>query len=398
MARNIVIKTVSEEIDIRSSDATTLQEVLRAKHLPPSLFQGYLKKEKNVTPVPLTTILSTIPEDQKIELRCIRNTDFRDIIPQKIIYKNVKNPVTTIPSITPGTGNCIETLQEFNPESAREIIKEKVRSFMTRESQSNKLAVGISGGGDSNTLAQALKDFSEIREINITFFTIIFEPIWPASAAERASLLCQTHGLEHKIFSETDLKKLLRMKKSPREFYEEYCKKFGSNTNHFFGTYLISLVARRLCREIGVTEYALGFNREDLLADLLFSLVNGQKPLSFPVRSFGEIRLLMPLWDIPKTLLDACYPRYSLSNYDERAEDQSTFQRNLMYYLAHGVDDVYPNLGLSLMQGARRIFEGNWSELTHRQESDLYVSEYADPVKTLEVEAFLRKHFDSGEK
>ncbi len=50
------------------------------------------------------------------------------------------------------------------------------------------------------------------------------------------------------------------------------------------------------------------------------------------------------------------------------------------------------------MQGTRRIFEGNWSELTHRQESDLYVSEYADPVKTLEVEAFLRKHFDSGEK
>ena len=358
MVRSIIIKTVSEEINIRSSDAVTLQEILRAKHLPPSLFQGYLKKEKNVTPVPLTTIISTIPEDQEIELRCIRNTDLRSIVPQKIIYKNVKNSVIAIPSVTLGEKGCVETIQEFNPESAREIIKEKVQSFMTRESRSNKLVVGISGGGDSNTLAQALKDFSEIRDVNITFFTIIFDPIWPSSAAERAALLCQTYGLEHKIFSETDLKGLLRMKRSSREFYEEYCEKFGSNTNHFFGTYLISLVARRLCREIGATEYLLGFNREDLLADLLFSLINGQKPLSFPTRSFGGTKLLMPLWDIPKTLLDACYPKYSLSNYDERAEEQSTFQRNLMYYLAHGVDDVYPNLGLSLMQGARRIFNG----------------------------------------
>ena len=121
--------------------------------------------------------------------------------------------------------------------------------------------------------------------------------------------------------------------------------------------------------------------------------MNGQKPLAFPVRKFGDIKLLMPLWDIPKSILDACYPKYSLSNYEERAEDQSTYQRNIIYYLAHGVDDVYPNLGLSLMQGAQKIFKDTWPKFTHEEDADLYVSEYADPSKVNEVKAFLGKYF-----
>ncbi len=61
--------------------------------------------------------------------------------------------------------------------------------------------------------------------------------------------------------------------------------------------------------------------------------MNGQKPLAFPVRNFGSTRLLMPLWDISKIILDACYPKYSLSNYQERKGDQSTYQRNIIYLL-----------------------------------------------------------------
>lgn len=396
MSRTIKVKTVSEEILIQSSDASTLQEVVRAKRLPPSLFQGYLRNGDTVSPVPLTTIISTIPENQEIELQCIRNTELKDVIPQRISYRHVKNPVTAISDFSLGEGRCLEIIQEFDSDSARRVVKEKIAEFMKKESRSGRAVVGISGGGDSNTLAQGLRDYISKDSLKQSlFFTIIFDPIWPSSAAERASTLCQTYGLEHEIINEDDLKDLLHMKKPIREFYNAYCELFGDNTNHFFGTYLISLVARNLCRKLEIQEYILGFNREDLLADLLFSLINGQKPLPFPVREFGDIRLLMPLWDISKSLLDSCYPKYSLSNYKEREEDQSTYQRNIMYYLAHGVEDVYPNLGLSLMQGVQKIFKGDWSTLMHREESDLYISEYADPAKVKEVEAFLMEYFGS---
>ncbi|OHB12143.1 MAG: hypothetical protein A2Y49_03095 [Candidatus Zambryskibacteria bacterium RIFCSPLOWO2_12_39_8] len=121
--------------------------------------------------------------------------------------------------------------------------------------------------------------------------------------------------------------------------------------------------------------------------------MNGQKPLAFPVRKFGSIKLLMPLWDISKVILDACYPKYSFSNYQERKEDQSTYQRNIIYYLAHSIEDIYPNLGLSLMKGIEKIFSNQWSELRQEDNLDIFPSEYADSMKLEEVKSFLKKYF-----
>jgi len=66
----------------------------------------------------------------------------------------------------------------------------------------------------------------------------------------------------------------------------------------------------------------------------------------------------MPLWEIPKIILDACYPKYSIENYQERM-DTTTFQRGIIYYLAHSIDNIYNiynNLGLSLMYGVQKNF------------------------------------------
>ncbi|MCL4278840.1 MAG: hypothetical protein KJZ60_04030, partial [Ignavibacteriaceae bacterium] len=331
-----------------------------------------------------------IPPEEKIFLHCIRNTDLRDVLPQSTTYSKVDNPVIVVPEFNFGNEGCREIIHELNPDSAKNLVKEKITDFIKKNSQSRTLIVGISGGGDSNTLAQGLKTLIGKQFI---FFTIVFEPIWPASAAERASKLCADHNLTHYVYNNKEIEELLKMKKSLSDFYNEYCEKFGSNTSHFFGTYLISIVARKLCKKYNANEYILGFNREDLLSDLLFSIMNGQKPLEFPVRKFGSTRLLMPLWDIPKIILDACYPKYSLSNYQERQDEQSTYQRNIIYYLAHSVEDVYPNLGLSLMEGVRKIFVDKWPELFEESNYNIFPSQYADPVKLKEVKEFLNKYF-----
>ncbi len=396
MYRDIKIRTVAEDVTLKTFSALTLEEVLRVKRIPPSLFQGYTNNEGVLKPIPLNTRIFNIPHQSEIILRCIRNTDLRDILPQKTFHNKVNDPVTTVSDLSLGGKECIETIYEISAESAKEIVKDKVSDFIETYSQADLIVVGISGGGDSNTLVEAFKKISiKNPKKEYQFFTIVFDPIWPMSAAKRATELCRTNNVPHHVYDANALKKLLNMKDDIEKCYTEYCHRFGSNTNHFFGTYLISLVARKLCQEHQTNEYILGFNREDILAELLFSLMNGQKPLAFPVRQFGKIKLLMPLWEIPKLMLDACYPKYSLSNYQEREEDESTFQRNLIYYLAHGIDDVYPNLGLSLMQGVRQIFENNWPKLKREEDMDLYVSEYADNSKIDEVKEFIRKYFNS---
>jgi len=391
MLRNIKIKTAAQEITVKAPENLTLEEILRINRIPTNLFQGYiLEKKVGLKPIPLNTHLIDLPDNTEVILQCIRNTDLRQVLPQKIFYKKTNDPIVALHDFNIGPQECTETIYELNADSAKEIVENKVSEFIDEYSKENTIITGISGGGDSNTLVRSLKNASPDKKL--ICFTLVFEPIWPDSAARRAVELCKENNVPHLLYKNQEIEKLLRMKSSLNEFYKEFGKNFGDNTSHFFATYLISLVARKLCREYKTSEYCLGFNREDVLAELLFSLMNGHKPLSFPVRQFDDILLLMPLWEIPKIVLDACYPKYSIENYKERM-DTTTFQRGIIYYLAHGIEDVYNNLGLSLMQGVKKLFEKNWSELKPDKDWDLYISEYAELNRIAETKKLLQKYF-----
>lgn len=396
--RKVKIKTVFQEYYLKVFNEFTLEDGLRMHRLPANLFQGYVAVKGQVeNPIPLSTVVGAIDEHKEIILQCLRNTDLRQVLPQKTFYQRAEQPITTIHRLNLGEKECTETIHEINEHEARKIVASKVEEFMTDYNHAKLIIAGISGGGDSNILVRSLVNYinKNDRAKELICFTLIFEPLWPVSAAQRAAVLCGEHNIEHLIYRQKDIEEFLGMKGSLSDFFEEFSRSFGTNTSHFFGTYFISLIARKLSTKYQTNEYCLGFNREDVLAELLFSLMNGYKPLSFPVRQFGPIRLLMPLWEIPKIVLDACYPKYSLENYHER-NDTTTFQRGIIYYLAHAVEDVYYNLGLSFMQGVSKLLAGDWAKLHHDKEWDLYISEYADHDKVSQVEDLLKKYFTSS--
>lgn len=393
MLRDVEIVTTNWTFKLQVPDTFSLEEVLRSKRLSPSMFQAYVRKIDSVKATPLNTRVLDIPSKAEIVLRCIRNTDFRDILPIKTKVNRTEEPIISINERNISEKNSEEITHEINAHTAKKIVQEKILGFLKENNLGDIAIVGISGGGDSNTLAEAIKLFNtNNKNKKYKFFTIIFDPLWSKSAAERAIELCVKNNLEHEVYDEGKMEVLLNMKNGAlRDMYIEYCDRFGKNSNHFFGTFLISLVARKLCEKNRAKEYILGFNREDILAELLFSIMNGQKPLAFPVRKFGEIRLLIPVYDVQKLMLDACYPKYSLSNYREREVDQSTPQRNMIYYLAHSIEDIYPNLGLSIMEGVKELFKNQWPEIKKEGQTDLYVSEYADKVRVKEIREFLGK-------
>lgn len=208
--------------------------------------------------------------------------------------------------------------------------------------------------------------------------------------------MCQGLGIEHRVLQPGDISELLGIETSLDELYTDFSSVFTHEALHFFGTFLILRTARKLAAEKGFSDLAFGYNREDLLAEALFMLMNGNRPLSFPVRQLGQHRLVMPVWQVPKLLLDACHPSFSLENYRER-DPHTTRQRSLSFFLAHSMDSAYPSFGLSLLTGLVQTFQGSWGALSHDQDLDVFVTDQASSESVELVRAVLSKHFGASE-
>lgn len=397
--RVIKIRMSSQEVLAPTFEGLTFEEVLLMRHLPTNLFQGYIvnSARNELKPVPLDTCIQSIPEDEDIILQCIRNTDLRQVLPQYTVREKVDEPITITRNLDFSNGECTETIFEIDSLKARNLVTSKIEEFMIYYSNAQRVIVGMSGGGDSNALIKGLKNFSDKYGIDKKYicFTLVFEPFWPKSAAERAVKLCRESNVENQVLCENEMEELLGMRGNLHDFFAEFKESFGITTHNFFATYLISKVARKLCCTHKTDEYCLGFNREDILSEILFLLINGRRPLAYPVRSFGNVKLLMPLWTLPKKILDACYPTHSKANYREReqGDDTTTLQRSIIFYLGHAVDDVYDNFGFSLMLGIKNLFSENWAVSCLIEEADLYVMPDADPRKVEVAQELLAKYF-----
>jgi tRNA(Ile)-lysidine synthase TilS/MesJ len=391
--RSIQIKTNSQTITTDEPENQTLSDVLRFHRLPANLFQGYIVQSGNPIPITLNIQLGDIEKESEIVLHCIRNLDLTLVLPQRGAYEKFGSPVTNINQLVTDNVSCNEKILEIDEHAARSIVHYKVEQFMQEFSAANTVIVGTSGGGDSNTLIGSLKNTSEKGNSKTYIcFTLDFDPIFPTTGSARASELCRKYGLEHFIFRSGDIEKMFNMKAGFTDFYNEFNEKFGTNLGEFFGNYIVSLVARHLCKQYQTNEYCLGINREDVVYELLFSLINGYKPLSYPVREIGSIKLLMPLWEIPKKILDSCYPDYSIKNYEER-RGSSTFQHNLLSYLAYSIEDIHANFGLSLIKGCHKLFSNQWADLIFDRDYSLYISEYAKPETTEKIKSIISKYF-----
>lgn len=374
-------------------DSLTVGDLLAANRLPQTLFQAYTRQGEELTPIPLYTPLDAVPEGTEVIVRAIRNTLFSTILP------NWSPPEDS--ELTQGTGfaavrtddhgEAIEARVSVTPDQARGMIVDQVNNFVREHRVTERGCVfGLSGGGDSNALAYGLR--KAVPAEKLIAFTLVFRDVMPAAAADRASVLCQDLGLEHRVFTSELLRGYLGIKTSLDALYEDFETNFGHEALHFFGTFLILKTARRLGREKGFADLAFGYNREDLLAELLFMMMNGHAPLQFPVRDIGDQRIIMPVWTSPKLLLDACHPRFSVENYRER-DDHTTRQRSLAFYLAHSLDSAYPNFGLSLLTGARGTLAASFADLGYDNQSDLFITRQATPDLLSRVQELIGRHF-----
>lgn len=357
---------------LKPANRLTLAELLLANRLPPSMFQAYaVPGDGTLKPVPVSLALDDVPEGKKIILQCMRNTDIDTLRPADFeLVHHSNNPVTAIFDFEYASGRRSPTHQVhlIDDSGMREIVFGKVSDFLARYDIPVPLVAGISGGGDSNSLVQGILRYVSMHNLDasrVTCFTLIMDPLWPESAAGRARELCMEAGFDHRVLNPGGIAAKLNMSDSPKELWEEFSSKYGPDSSHFFGTFLVNLVGRAICEEVSGSHLLVGYNREDIMAELLFCLINGRRPMPFPRRRTGSVDVLMPVWDIPKNLLDSCYPHYSETNYSERV-DSTDVRRSSIYYLAHCLDALVPQMSLSLMSGVAKLMDRleGWQEVS----------------------------------
>lgn len=394
MSVNIILEDVQGRQQVQPA-GQTLASTLASLGLPHTMFQAYLVRPGHeLLPIPHWTTLDSIDgATDHVLLRALRNTLFDTILPPAAAADGEIVAGVGFEQIVPSDEGRTALRKQvlLGPEQAQRLVVEEVATFLRANGTAERGCVfGVSGGGDSNALAYGLG--KELPQDKLFAFTLVFRDVMTQSAADRATILCQDLGISHQVIQVDELARLLDVRTSVDALYDDFAAVFGTEALHFFGTFLILKTARTLARRHGVHDLAFGYNREDLLAELLFMLVNGRRPLSYPVRSLGEQRIVMPVWRIPKLVLDACHPRFSLENYRER-DAHTTRQRSLAFYLGHSLDSNYPSFGLSLLDGVQRAFGEDFSQLTYDSDLDVYVTELADESRRGLVGELLRRHF-----
>ena len=250
-------------------------------------------------------------------------------------------------------GSAEVYLKKLSPPECRSAIAARVAETV-RESlpADSHLVIGVSGGGDSNSLLYGL---SQLRDHGLTLHPVIIKgiPDWD-QGVPRAQELCASYGLDLRIMDEHEVKALLGIPRDSTALIDRFEREFPGDDFEFLGTLLIRLALARHARDVGTRYICTGLNLEDVLCENMFRISTGLPPAPVPVREIGDVTLVLPLWQCPKRIIDGCFPKYSLANYQARYPCFS-LGRNLYYSIVYAMQSQFPGFPEQLARGMSEL-------------------------------------------
>lgn len=295
------------------------------------------------------------------------------------------NDFITIDSSPEGDGNTEYFYQRLDNENGRaetflkklsspeckEIIADRVAETMRAHvAPDSDLVVGVSGGGDSNALLYGL---SRLADHGLRIHPVILKgiPDWDAGVP-RAQELCENYGLPLKVVEADEVKALLGIENDSVDLIDRFEREFEGDDFEFMGTLLIRLALSKVAREIGTPYICTGVNLEDIVCENLFRVSSGMKPAGFPLRTIGDIKLVYPLWLCPKRVIDGCFPKFSLENYDARYPCFS-LGRNLYYSVVYSMQSQFPGFIEQMARGMSKAGLADPVEYTFNEQLGFHV-------------------------
>lgn len=266
---------------------------------------------------------------------------------------------------------CTTYLKKLSASECQDIIAQRVEEMIGEYlPNGGDLVVGVSGGGDSNAMLHGL---TRLRGQGLRLHPIILKgiPDWDLGVP-RAQELCDKYDLELTVVEEPEVRDLLGMEIDSTPLIDRFETEFRGDDFEFLGTLLIRLGLAKHARDVGTPFICTGLNLEDILSEALFRVASGLTPAPFPIREIGDIRLLFPLWMCPKRIIDGCFPKFSLDNYQARYPCFS-LGRNLYFSVIYNLQSQFPSFPEQLAHGLSALSLANPATYTYNEQLGFHV-------------------------
>lgn len=294
---------------------------------------------------------------EEIVIRPDRNIDYDTIINKSVNIQKTSSASAEY-TFSSHSQNHLSHV-ELSPEDCKNFVAEKVKSFFTNIPEydpTKKVVLGISGGGDSNTLIESFLASGFVQREQIIAVMMLGVPDWD-KGLPRAKEICDIHGVEFRTVTSDQVNNLLG-RRSDSDWITDFEKHYPDSDLEVLGTLGIRRSLTYVAQQVDAQAIVIGLNLEDLLAESLLRLVQGELPLPFPIREIDQVRLWYPLYECPKKILDGCHPKYSLQNYLDRYPSKLQ-PRALCYYMAQTLHAVAPGFEFDLLRGFEKLSGSN---------------------------------------
>ena len=340
----MILVTAHGRVKLRWTDAETVLDCLQKHGIPWSSGSLYVEKPTGfrLYPALKSKIADLMTKFESIEFILQRNIDPLIFLKNSSDEFEQESPTSQF-FYQQITSQCISkpVLRDLSSKDCLKIVKSNIKDSVDQIALSSrclKLVVGVSGGGDSNALLAGLADCkTKIIPLIIKGF-----PEWDLGVP-RAIKLAEKYNLNLEIVEQEQVFSALGMVRQPGEpLLNRFERYFEKDDFEMLASLIISRVLAKKSQELGADYFVIGGNLEDIGSEALSRILKGELPRSLPTRNLGDATCFYPLWLTPKTIIDGCFPKFSLENYQSRYPSIAP-GRNIAYNLAYSIQSTMPS-------------------------------------------------------
>ena len=337
----------------------TIAELCQLNKIPPSAVSLYVETDGqlHLTTNLLAPVSGLVPEGSNLVIRPDRNINYHEIIPSTVLTDVQDGDVSEYYFPRDSESHVLKGLSS---KECQEYVYSRVAEAVAEFGEDlavGPIVVGVSGGGDSNILVGALL---AAGITNIQPVMMMGIPDWD-KGRDRAEDICASHGVPIRIMESDEVGRLLGAKPG-LNWVGSFEATYPDVDLEMLGTLAVRLVLSAVAKELGSKVVITGLNLEDLLGEALMCVLEGQRPLPYPRRKVGEVEIFYPLYKCPKKIIDGCFPKYSLANYEDRFPSRLR-GRAIAYYLAQSMNGLVPGIEFDLLEGLRSISGTGWDSM-----------------------------------